>query len=145
MDRRRTHDSCYIRGRGRQLHRRQHTPDLLFLRCTLWRQPAENLAESLSRCARVIVTGRLRQRSFETREGEKRTVTELEADEVRRTTVVAVEQAWLAAVHTPMAARLPASLAPKFRNTCTWGDLGKLLCSVVVRELQAPPSIVPSV
>ena len=56
--------------------------DALFLRCSLWREPAENVAESLTRGARVIVTGRLRQRSFETREGEKRTVIELEADEV---------------------------------------------------------------
>jgi single-strand DNA-binding protein len=54
----------------------------LFLRCGLWRQPAENVAESLTRGARVIVTGRLRQRSFETKEGDKRTVIELECDEV---------------------------------------------------------------
>jgi len=54
----------------------------LFLRCTLWRAPAENLAESLRRGDRVIVVGRLRQRSFETREGEKRTVTECDATEV---------------------------------------------------------------
>jgi len=49
---------------------------------SIWRQPAENVAESLSRGSRVIATGRLRQRSCETREGEKRTVVELEADEV---------------------------------------------------------------
>lgn len=54
----------------------------LFLRCGLWRQPAENVAESLTKGSRVIVTGRLRQRSFETKEGEKRTVVELEVDEV---------------------------------------------------------------
>ena len=54
----------------------------LFLRCTLWRQPAENVAESLTRGSRVIVTGRLQQRSFETREGEKRTVIELAVDEI---------------------------------------------------------------
>jgi single-strand DNA-binding protein len=54
----------------------------LFLSCSMWRQPAENLAESLTRGARVIVTGRLRQRSYETREGDKRTVIELEADEI---------------------------------------------------------------
>ena len=48
--------------------------DALFLRCTLWRQPAENVAETLTKGARVIVTGRLRQRSYDTREGEKRTV-----------------------------------------------------------------------
>ncbi len=54
----------------------------LFLRCNIWRQPAENAAETLTRGMRVIVTGRLRQRSFETRDGEKRTVVELEVDEV---------------------------------------------------------------
>jgi single-strand DNA-binding protein len=56
--------------------------DTLFLRCSVWRQAAENVAESLHRGTRVIVQGRLRQRSFETREGEKRTVVELEVDEV---------------------------------------------------------------
>jgi single-strand DNA-binding protein len=56
--------------------------DALFLRCSVWRQAAENVAESLTRGARVIVTGRLRQRSYETKEGEKRTVVELEVDEV---------------------------------------------------------------
>ena len=54
----------------------------LFLQCNAWRQMAENVAESLQRGARVVVTGRLRQRSYETREGEKRTVFELEVDEV---------------------------------------------------------------
>jgi single-strand DNA-binding protein len=52
------------------------------MRCNIWRQPAENVAETLTRGMRVMVTGRLRQRSFETREGEKRTVVELEVDEV---------------------------------------------------------------
>ncbi|MGI8416819.1 MAG: single-stranded DNA-binding protein [Nakamurella sp.] len=56
--------------------------EALFLRCNIWRQPAENVAESLTRGARVVVTGRLRQRSFETKEGEKRTVIELEVDEI---------------------------------------------------------------
>jgi single-strand DNA-binding protein len=56
--------------------------DTLFLRCTVWRQAAENVADSLHKGTRVIVQGRLKQRSFETREGEKRTVVELEADEV---------------------------------------------------------------
>src|ERR687891_23639 len=56
--------------------------DPLFLSCSVWRQAAENVAESLSRGARVVVTGRLKQRSFETREGEKRTVVELEVDEI---------------------------------------------------------------
>ena len=56
--------------------------DSLFLTCTVWRQAAENVAESLQRGMRVIVTGRLKQRSYETKEGEKRTVYELEVDEV---------------------------------------------------------------
>jgi single-strand DNA-binding protein len=56
--------------------------EALFLRCSIWRQAAENVAESLTRGSRVVVTGRLKQRSFETREGEKRTVIELDVDEV---------------------------------------------------------------
>ena len=56
--------------------------EALFLRCNIWREAAENVAESLTRGSRVIVTGRLKQRSFETREGEKRTVFEVEVDEV---------------------------------------------------------------
>jgi single-strand DNA-binding protein len=56
--------------------------EALFLRCNIWRQAAENVAESLTRGARVIVNGRLKQRSFETREGEKRTVVELDVDEI---------------------------------------------------------------
>ena len=56
--------------------------DALFLTCNVWRQAAENVAESLQRGMRVIVSGRLRQRSYETREGEKRTVYEIEVDEV---------------------------------------------------------------
>jgi single-strand DNA-binding protein len=56
--------------------------DSLFLTCNVWRQAAENVAESLTRGMRVIVSGRLRQRSYETKEGEKRTVYEVEVDEV---------------------------------------------------------------
>ena len=56
--------------------------EALFLRCSLWRQAAENAAESLTRGMRVIAQGRLQQRSYETREGEKRTVIELDVDEV---------------------------------------------------------------
>ena len=54
----------------------------LFLSCTVWRQAAEHVAESLHRGARVIVSGRLKQRTYDTREGEKRTVVELEVDEI---------------------------------------------------------------
>lgn len=56
--------------------------EALFLTCNVWREAAENVAESLTKGMRVIVQGRLRQRSYETREGEKRTIFEIEADEV---------------------------------------------------------------
>ena len=56
--------------------------DSLFLTCNVWRQAAENVAESLTRGMRIIVSGRLRQRSYETKEGEKRTVYEVEVDDV---------------------------------------------------------------
>ncbi|WP_448608700.1 single-stranded DNA-binding protein [Geodermatophilus sp. URMC 60] len=56
--------------------------EALFLRCNVWRQAAENVAESLTRGSRVVAQGRLKQRSFETKEGEKRTVVELEVDEI---------------------------------------------------------------
>src|SRR5262249_32723219 len=56
--------------------------EALFLRCSIWRQAAENVAESLQRGMRVVAQGRLKQRSFETREGEKRTVVEMDVDEI---------------------------------------------------------------
>lgn len=56
--------------------------DPTFLRCNIWRQMAENVSESLTKGMRVLVQGRLRQRSFETKEGEKRTVMELEVDAI---------------------------------------------------------------
>jgi single-strand DNA-binding protein len=56
--------------------------DALFLSCSVWRQAAENVAESLQKGMRVVVQGRLKQRSYETREGEKRTVYELDVEEV---------------------------------------------------------------
>src|SRR5580765_5388660 len=56
--------------------------EALFLRCSIWRQAAENAAESLQRGMRVIASGRLKQRSYETREGEKRTVIELDVEEI---------------------------------------------------------------
>ena len=56
--------------------------ETLFMRCSIWREAAENVAESLQRGSRVIVSGRLKSRSYETKEGEKRTTTELEVDEV---------------------------------------------------------------
>jgi single-strand DNA-binding protein len=56
--------------------------EAMFLRCSIWRQAAENVAESLQRGMRVVVQGRLKSRSYETREGEKRTVFEIEVDEI---------------------------------------------------------------
>ena len=56
--------------------------EAMFLRCSIWRQAAENVAESLQRGMRVVVQGRLKARTYETREGEKRTVFELEVDEI---------------------------------------------------------------
>ena len=56
--------------------------ETLFMRCSVWRDAAENVAESLQRGTRVIVSGRLKSRTYETKEGEKRTVVEMEVDEV---------------------------------------------------------------
>ena len=56
--------------------------DAMFINCSVWRQAAENVAESLQKGMRVIVQGRLKSRSYETREGEKRTVFEIDVDEI---------------------------------------------------------------
>lgn len=56
--------------------------DTLFMRCAIWRQAAENVAESLVRGTRVIATGRLTQRSYQTKEGENRTIVECQVDEI---------------------------------------------------------------
>lgn len=56
--------------------------EALFMRCSVWRDAAENIVESLTKGTRVIVSGRLKQRSYKTREGENRTVVELEVDEI---------------------------------------------------------------
>ena len=56
--------------------------EAMFLNCSVWRQAAENAAESLTKGMRVVVYGRLKARSFETREGEKRTVLEVDVDEI---------------------------------------------------------------
>lgn len=66
---------------NRQTNEWENGPTL-WLNCTVWRQAAENAAESLTQGMRVIVTGRLKQRSYETKQGEKRTVYEVEVDEV---------------------------------------------------------------
>lgn len=56
--------------------------ETLFLRCAVWKEAAENVAESLTKGTRVIISGRLKSRSYETKEGEKRTVIEIEVDEI---------------------------------------------------------------
>jgi single-strand DNA-binding protein len=60
--------------------------DALFMRCSIWDKPAENAAESFRKGDRVIAVGRLQQRSFETREGDKRTVVEMQVDELAAST-----------------------------------------------------------
>lgn len=84
--------------------------DSLFLRCSIWREAAENVAESLRKGMRVIVQSRLYQRSYETREGERRTVVELQVDEVgpslrrAKATVTRAQQAGLTATQASTAA-----------------------------------------
>ncbi|WP_019201585.1 single-stranded DNA-binding protein [Tsukamurella sp. 1534] len=56
--------------------------EALFLRCNIWREAAENVAESLTKGTRVVVSGRLKQRSYDDREGQRRTVVELEVDDI---------------------------------------------------------------
>lgn len=56
--------------------------ETLYMRCSIWKEQAEHLGESLTKGARVIVTGRMKSRSYETKSGDKRTVIELEADEI---------------------------------------------------------------
>ena len=106
--------------------------DALFMRASVWREFAEHAASSLTKGARVVATGRLRQRSYETKEGEKRTSIELEVDEIgpslRYATAqvqrqsggsskAAVDDAWSApasggATQDPWASAAPADQAP---------------------------------
>src|SRR5699024_4215899 len=77
--------SCTVASTPRNFDRQTNEwrdGETLFLRCSIWRDAAENVAESLTKGMRVIVQGRLVQRSFETREGERRTVVELQVDEI---------------------------------------------------------------
>ena len=88
--------------------------DSLFLQCQIWRQAAENVAESLTKGMRVIVSGRLKQRFYETKEGEKRTVFEVEVDEVgpslRNATAKVTKTARQAGGgYTPAASEAPTS------------------------------------
>jgi single-strand DNA-binding protein len=84
--------------------------ETLFLTCSVWRQVAEHVAESLERGMRVIVQGRLRQRSYETENGDRRTAYELEVDEVGPSLRNA--KLTVAKAAKPAAPRVPASRAP---------------------------------
>ena len=88
----------------------------LFLTCSVWRQAAENVAESLQRGMRVIVQGRLKQRSYEDREGVKRTVYELDVEEVgaslRNASPASHTRAW----HADLAPEVNATLARIFAS-----------------------------
>ncbi|HTM84753.1 MAG TPA: single-stranded DNA-binding protein [Mycobacterium sp.] len=95
--------------------------EALFLRCSIWREAAENVAESLTRGSRVIVTGRLKQRSFETREGEKRTVYEVEVDEIGPSLRYATAKVnKTSRGGGPRAAAAPAAAAPTGEDP--WGS-----------------------
>lgn len=83
--------------------------DALFMRCSAWRELAEHISGSLSKGMRVIVTGRIRQRSYETREGEKRTTIELDVDEIGPSLRYATAQVTRAARSQGGAAQTPAA------------------------------------
>ena len=82
--------------------------DPMFLGCSVWRQAAENVAESLTKGMRVIVQGRLKSRSYETREGEKRTVFEIDVDDVGPSLLRATAVVTRATSGAQPAARQPA-------------------------------------
>jgi single-strand DNA-binding protein len=82
--------------------------EALFMRCSVWREYAEHVTGSLTKGARVVVTGRLSQRGYETREGEKRTAIELEVDEIGPSLRYATAQVTKAAAGTSPSTRRPA-------------------------------------
>ena len=92
--------------------------DTLFMRCSVWRETAENVAESLRKGMRVIVQGRLTQRSYDTQQGERRTVVELQVDEVGPSLRRA--RAQVTRVQAP-AASAPAASAPDSGGAAGWG------------------------
>ena len=93
--------------------------DTLFMRCSVWRETAENVAESLRKGMRVIVQGRLTQRSYDTQQGERRTVVELQVDEVgpslrrARAQVTRVQA---------QAASAPSASASAYGGAAGWGQ-----------------------
>jgi single-strand DNA-binding protein len=94
--------------------------DSLFLQCQIWRQAAENVAESLTKGMRVIVSGRLKQRSYETKEGEKRTVFEVEVDEVGPSLRNATAKVTKTARQTGGGYTAPASESPAASTDDPW-------------------------
>jgi single-strand DNA-binding protein len=94
--------------------------DSLFLQCQIWRQAAENVAESLTKGMRVIVSGRLKQRSYETKEGEKRTVFEVEVDEVGPSLRNATAKVTKVARQTGGGYTAPAAAAPTASTDDPW-------------------------
>ena len=87
--------------------------EAMFLNCSVWRQPAENVAETLSRGMRVIVQGRLKSRTYETKEGERRTVYEVDVEEVGPSLLFATAKVTRVASGTePRPARQPAGRTP---------------------------------
>ena len=87
--------------------------EAMFLNCSVWRQPAENVAETLSRGMRVIVQGRLKSRTYETKEGERRTVYEVDVEEVGPSLKYATAKVTRVASGTePRPARQPAGRTP---------------------------------
>lgn len=100
--------------------------DALFVRCNVWRQPAENVAESLSRGMRVVVQGRLKQRSYDNKDGQRVTVTELEVDEIGPSLRYAVAKVDRAArggsTAAPARAGAPARGAAPARSDDPWSS-----------------------
>lgn len=98
--------------------------EALFLRCNLWREAAENAAESLTKGTRVIVSGRLKQRSYDDREGNKRTVVELEVDEVGPSLKYAVAKPVRAARGGQQAQQRPAPQDDPWGSAPAGGSFG---------------------
>jgi single-strand DNA-binding protein len=96
----------------------------LFMRCSVWREAAESVAESLVRGTRVVVVGRLKQRTFETKEGEKRTVVELDVDEVGPSLKYATAKVTKASRSSDGAPRTKAALAASVDDPWARGGSG---------------------
>lgn len=100
--------------------------ETLFMPCNVWRQSAENAAESLSKGMRVIVTGRVKQRSYETKEGEKRTVIEMEVDDfgpsLTRATAQVQRNARDAGASPQAASQTSSNATPPASGDDPWAD-----------------------